>query len=283
MDNNQPRPESYREDYEQVNNASYFAADGTAYPAEALTQEQKDSLYRNLASGAESGWDYSSRWLTDPAAAAGGVSFPLRSLNIVNMIPVDLNSILYWNEAAIASFLNLTNQLAAAAEWTARAQRRSDAMQAVLWNDAFGTYLDYNLTAQAQETFSARDTDALPIETDPAPSTDQQLVFNVAQLLPFLTGAAGPHIRNDPAAVRRAFTRVALYLDARSGGIAPTNFRTGQQWDQPNVWPPHMQMLIEALLKTPATNGVEDPDWVWTQELALRLGQRYLDSAFCTW
>jgi alpha,alpha-trehalase len=40
---------------------------------------------------------------------------------------------------------------------------------------------------------------------------------------------------------------------------------------------------MEALLRTPATNGTDDEDWRWTQDLALRLGQRYFDSAYCTW
>lgn len=240
-------------------------------------------LYQNLASGAESGWDFSSRFLRNPQAAAEDTTFPLRSLNTLEMIPVELNSILYWNEIAIASFFDMTGDLDNAAHWEAKAQYRSQAMHAVMWNEEYGTYFDYNITSGSQETFCARDADALPTETDSAPSNETQLVFNVAQLTPFLTGAALPRIKDDPKAVRKAFERVEQYLDTRAGGIAPTNFRTSQQWDQPNVWPPHMQMLMEALLKTPPSNGEDDPDWRWTQDLALRLGQRYLDSAYCTW
>jgi alpha,alpha-trehalase len=40
---------------------------------------------------------------------------------------------------------------------------------------------------------------------------------------------------------------------------------------------------MKGLLNTPATFGKEDPYYVETQELALTLGQRYLDSTFCTW
>lgn len=275
---------------------TFLAATGQEYPAQSLSQVEQDALYQNLASGAESGWDYSSRFLSHPRdAAEDTTTFPLRSLNIVNVIPVDLNSILYWNEKAIAAFYNMTGQTGPdAALWEDRARRRSEAMRAVLWSENLGTYLDYNLTAGAQEAFTARDADALPAETDPAPSADVQLAFSVAQLMPFLTGAAPPALADDPAVVRRAFTRVSLYLDARPGGIAPTNFRSGQQWDQPSVWPPHMQMLIEALLlrSAPPTTGVEDDNYqdegaaadrLWAQDLALRLGQRYLDSAYCTW
>lgn len=239
--------------------------------------------YRNLASGAESGWDFSSRFLSNPRAAADGTSFPLRSLNVVNIIPVDLNSLLYWNEVTIASFLQMLNQNETAATWSEIARKRSEAMHAVMWNETHGSYFDFNLSSGCQEVFAARDTDVLPIEAVPAPSNDTQVAFNVAQLVPFLTGAARTEIKNSPKAVRRAFDRIDRYLTTRKGGIASTNYQTMQQWDQPNVWPPHMQMLIEALLKTPASLGQDDPDWKWTQDLALRLAQRYLDSTYCTW
>lgn len=199
------------------------------------------------------------------------------------MIPVELNSILYWSEATIASLLASTGNSSEASIWEERARSRSEAMGAVMWNETLGSYFDYNLTSGSPYTFMARDADALPIETTSVPSDDVQVVFNVAQLLPFLTGAAHPDIKNNPSTVRRAFQKVSDYLDTREGGISATNFRTTQQWDQPNVWPPLMQMIMEGLLNTPATNGEQDEDWIWTQDLALRLGQRYLDSAYCTW
>lgn len=216
------------------------------------------------------------------------------------MVPVELNSFLYWNEKTISSFFALTGDLDEAAQWDLEAQRRSKAMHAVFWNEEFGRYFDYNLTSESQELFGPGDDDSLPEETKPAPK-GQQVVFNTGQLTPFLTGAAQPHIRDDPRAVRKAFEMVSAYLDARRGGIAPTNYRSHQQWDQFNAWPPHQQMLMEALLNTPSqppangTNGTttgkkDDPedqddteDYRWTQDLALRLGQRYLDSTYCTW
>jgi alpha,alpha-trehalase len=51
-----PRPESYREDAELARNVT--GTDSPDNPAAA-------ALYRELASGAESGWDYSSRWFAD--------------------------------------------------------------------------------------------------------------------------------------------------------------------------------------------------------------------------
>eukprot|EP00775_Hariotina_reticulata_P006394 gene6394-6626_t len=51
-----PRPESYREDAALALNVT-----GTSSPTNAAAAQ----LYRDLASGAESGWDFSSRWFAD--------------------------------------------------------------------------------------------------------------------------------------------------------------------------------------------------------------------------
>jgi len=55
-----------------------------------LTDTQAADLYSELASGAETGWDYSSRFEAIPQLGNPG----LRSLNVRNHIPVCLNSIL---------------------------------------------------------------------------------------------------------------------------------------------------------------------------------------------
>ena len=116
--NNQPRPESYLEDYQTATNSCYYSEDsGIIYPATPLTDEEIAQLYANLASGAESGWDYSSRWIANPGDAANDVYFPLRSLNTVELLPIDLNSFLYANEIAIASFYNLTGNSTGAEAW----------------------------------------------------------------------------------------------------------------------------------------------------------------------
>lgn len=50
-----PRPESYREDVQL---------------AEGLSTEQARRLWHHLATAAESGWDFSSRWMSDPPRLA---------------------------------------------------------------------------------------------------------------------------------------------------------------------------------------------------------------------
>src|SRR5436853_289563 len=74
-DRAEPRPESYRADYEL---------------AQTLPQAQREAFYRNVRATAESGWDFSSRWLRDPK--------DLRTLETTELLPVDLNSLLYYAE-----------------------------------------------------------------------------------------------------------------------------------------------------------------------------------------
>lgn len=77
MSNTQPRPESYREDYVTATNESYYSESGIIYPQnEALNASERATLYANLASGAESGWDYTTRWIARPEDPARDVYFP---------------------------------------------------------------------------------------------------------------------------------------------------------------------------------------------------------------
>ncbi|KAI1350152.1 Six-hairpin glycosidase-like protein [Xylaria sp. FL0043] len=281
--NTEPRPESYREDWVTANNNSYYATSGIIYPeTHALNESEKADLYANLASGAESGMDYSSRWLANPSDAVNDVYFPLRSLNTVNVVGVDLNSILYANEITIASYLRDAGDEAAAAEFEELAQNRSASMYKLMWNDKYSSYFDYNLTSQALNLYILADEDTTEAQKADAPG-GYQVSFTPAQFYPFWLGAAPSELKNNPLAVRNIYKRVAELLSEKSGGIAATNLMTGQQWDQPNVWPPLMYVLMKGLLNTQPTFGKEDPYYIETQDLALSLAQRYLDSTFCTW
>ncbi|PFH57581.1 hypothetical protein XA68_14845 [Ophiocordyceps unilateralis] len=314
--NNQPRPESYREDYDTVTNSS------------GLDDHRQAALYGDLAGAAESGWDFSSRWGAGAAGSHDG--FPLRSLDTASVVPVCLNSILYANERSLANFSRLLGDEDAARDWDQRAHDRARAMHALMWNETHFSYFDYNLTSAAQNMFVPVDADADAIDTDDAPP-GQQVVFHAAQLYPWWTGAAPEELRR-PDAVLRAYARVARYLDLQPGGIAATNYQTGQQWDQPNVWPPLMHIMIQGLLNSLSGDGGggqqqygdrvdKEEAMVTTEEqtneiqdkhkhkhkpqdenqdkpkcnkdkdkangqihaLALKLAQRYVDSTFCTW
>jgi len=212
--------------------------------------------------------------------------FPLRSLNTVNVVPVDLNSIMYHNEITIAEFHRRNGNFTAAAAWAKQAAARSEAMTALLWDSEHYSYFDYNLTSGAKNIYVIADNSTVRDDTLGAPP-GQQVFFQLAQFYPFWTGAAPDSIKNNPTALRRVYQRVEELLDNRPGGIAATNIRTGQQWDEPNVWPPLQYVLMQGLLNTPIESASENnqtsEDYVWTQDIALRIAQRYVDSTFCTW
>lgn len=227
--NSEPRPESYREDWVTANNNSYYAQSGIIYPeTHALNESDQASLYANLASGAESGWDYSSRWIANPSDAVNDVYFPLRSLNTVNVIGVDVNSILYANEITIAGYLRDTGDNTAAAEFEELAKNRSVSMFELMWNDKYNSYFDYNLTSNAQNLYIPADEDTTEAQRADAPD-GYQVSFNAAQFYPFWLGAAPSQLKNNPLAVRNIYSRVAKLLANKAGGIAATNLKTGQQ------------------------------------------------------
>lgn len=282
VSNTQPRPESYYEDYTTANNESYYAESGIIYPGTPLNESQRAQLYSDLASGAESGWDYTSRWIKNPSDAINDVYFPLRSLNTRNIVPVDLNSILYHNEIVIADFHNRTGNSSAAESWAKLASDRSEAMTAVMWNEEHFRYFDYNLTSSALDIYVPADEDASESELAGAPE-GKMISFHVAQFYPFWTGAAPNWLKNNPQAVQRAYAPVADQLRRQAGTIPATNLETGEQWDEPSAWPPHQYIVTAGLLNTPATFGEDDPSYTWTQELAFNLSQRYVDTTYCTW
>ncbi|ORY09166.1 Six-hairpin glycosidase-like protein [Clohesyomyces aquaticus] len=288
VSNNQPRPESYYEDYQTATNQSYYNKEGEIFNStRSLNETELATLYANLASGAESGWDYSSRWLKNPSDAVTDTYFPLRSLNTMNILPVDLNSILYYNEITIAGFYRQLGNYSASSAWAKLAKARSEAMTALMWDDEHYSYFDYNMASGAKNIYVLADDTSTEADLAGAPA-GYQVEFSAAQFYPFWTGAATASIKKDPAAILRAYSRVAASLDDKAGAISATNLLTGQQWDEPNVWPPLQYILIQGLINTPLeldedSDDSTADDYAQTQELALKLAQRYLDSAFCTW
>jgi alpha,alpha-trehalase len=192
-DRETPREESYREDVE------------TARAANRPPQE----VYRNLRAAAESGWDFSSRWLADGRTLA--------TIRTTDIVPVDLNSLLYGLEQTLARAYRVTGDLQSAARISARAWRRREAMHRYLWDARQGVFGDYawregRLTGQ----------------------------LSAATLYPLFFGLA----TNEQAQGVAAIVRDRLL---QPDGIATTTANTGQQWDAPNGWAPLQWIAIAGL------------------------------------
>lgn len=94
-----PRPESFAEDV--------ATAGGDAGNPSPL------GIFAQLAAGAETGWDYSSRWIAGPcdktteaepcsSSSSSGGAWPLSALRTNSVVPTDLNAVLYRAELAVA-------------------------------------------------------------------------------------------------------------------------------------------------------------------------------------
>lgn len=189
----QPREESYREDV--------LAGRGLG--------KQLPEFYRNIRAAAESGWDFSSRWLVDGQH--------LQTIQTTHLIPVDLNCLLYHLEAVIAQSYRLSGQLKQAALYQHKAGLRKSALQKYCWSNKQHCYVDYNWVQKAQSN-------QLSI------ATTYPLFFKIA------TGQQAQQISN---LVQARFLQ--------PGGVATTLRKTGQQWDEPNGWAPLQYMTIVGL------------------------------------
>jgi alpha,alpha-trehalase len=192
-DRDTPREEAYREDVATAHDSGRPAAD----------------VYRNLRAAAESGWDFSSRWLADGKTLA--------TIHTTDLIPPDLNSLLYQLELTIAKGCEVTSDSACATDMHVRAAARKAAVARVLWNTAVGTFADYDWRMQKL--------------------SDQ---VTAASFYPLYFGLA------DATQGRAVATTTRAKL-LQPHGLATTTANTGQQWDAPNGWAPLQWIAIGGL------------------------------------
>lgn len=88
-------------------------------------------LYRNIASGAESGMDFTVRWFSEPGAN-------MSTIRTTQIIPVELNAYLYDMERNMAAFANELGDASAAANFTNAAAARAAAITSLMWNSSSG-------------------------------------------------------------------------------------------------------------------------------------------------
>lgn len=185
-----------------------------SFAEDVITAKEDDTrpaatVYRHLRAGAESGWDYSSRWLDDPQRLA--------SIRTTDIVPVDLNSLLLMMEEAIARRSAAAGDADVAARFADLAAKRRAALDRYFWVAGEGRYADWDRVAGK-----------------PTPRV------SAAMLFPLFAGAASPQQARAVAATLR---RELL----ATGGLRTTPVRTGQQWDTPNGWAPLQWVAIAGL------------------------------------
>ncbi len=189
----QPRPESYKEDVALVKDL-----DGPA-----------GEVYRHIRSAAESGWDFSSRWFKDGQYLA--------SIHTTDIIPVDLNALLYHLELTLSKAYEIDGDVEQSTLYSQKAENRKMAMLKYCWNEAEGFFLDYDFIARAFTEI-------------PSLAAMFPLYFNMAE-------------QSQADSVATKIEKDFL----KDGGVLTTLLETGQQWDAPNGWAPLQWITIKGL------------------------------------
>ncbi len=192
------------------------------------------TLYRNIRSACESGWDFSSRWLADGKTLA--------SIETTSIIPADLNALLFLLETTLAHAYELSDRIERADEMDRRAAERQTALSNYCWDAQTGFFQDYNWE---DEAFTG--------------------ILSTAGMFPFFVGMAS----EDKAPIAAQTLQDSLL---RPGGVLTTQRHTGQQWDAPNGWAPLQWVSIQALRNYGQTELAETIKRRWVN-LNLRVYQ----------
>ncbi len=189
-----PRTESLDEDLKTVGNVPDY---------------QSDRMFLHLRSGAESGWDFSSRWLDD--------ANDMRTIRTADIVPIDLNCLLYQLEQTIAEAYDFIKQPIFARKFHILADRRAKALNDYCWDESTGFFSDYYFH-DGEKTGRLTLASAFPLYAKIATSHQAELIA---------------------MRLKRDFLR--------DGGLTTTLVETGEQWDSPNGWAPLQWVAIEGL------------------------------------
>ncbi|ESK84799.1 glycoside hydrolase family 37 protein [Moniliophthora roreri MCA 2997] len=215
VNNSAPRPESYLTDY--------LTANG---PNVSFNETQRAGIYAELATAAETGWDYTARWLSNFTAH----SADLTTLRIRDTIPVDLNSILYRNHLLLADLYDSVGSNSSTAEsHRSRAASLREGIIDLFWDSEKAAFYDFNFQTNARNNF-----------------------FSVVTFYPMWSGIIPDDILRSPERAFAAFSSVNMLLNRYNGSFPTTFVDTGLQWDAPNAWPPHQYVVLQALRNLPS-------------------------------
>lgn len=187
---NSPRPESFLEDTQTMAHSG-------------------PSICLNIRAACESGWDFSSRWFKDQKN--------LNTAHTTDIVPIDLNCLLWHLEKTIGKAEGLNGNFKTAALFEEQAESREQAIQKYLWSAAEGMYYDYQHSAEKQTNFPS-----------------------IAMAYPLYFGMAS-------AAQAKALASVIEKDFLKAGGLLTTLNHSGQQWDAPNGWAPLQWIAFKGL------------------------------------
>ncbi|ERL85426.1 hypothetical protein D910_02846 [Dendroctonus ponderosae] len=225
---NTPRPESYEKDLKTC----------SVYTEE---KDQKD-CYKSIKSGAETGWDFSSRWFFDDS---GGTDTNLTHIRAQRVVPVDLNAFLCRAFSHLAEFYALLNNPDKQIKWQERSDIWQKSIQMVFYDENEGIWLDYDPVLKRSRNYFY-------------PSNFAPLWAETYELS-----------KREEYGRRAAAYFVKQEIDQFLGGVPTSLDLSGEQWDFRNAWPPLQEFVVLGLLQTGNSNATE---------IATLFGQRWISS-----
>ncbi|CAB3404845.1 unnamed protein product [Caenorhabditis bovis] len=199
-----PRPESFRED---VISAKHIK-----------NPDVRRRFFRDIASAAESGWDFSSRWFKDDKN--------LETIETTNIVPVDLNAFICYNMNILAFFYGELGNPIKHNQWSTSYKQFREQFTRIFYVQSRRGWYDYNIRSKMHNV-NFFPTIAVPLFTQCYDPLNYRLAVDVYNQMEE-SGAFG-----------------------YEGGV-PTSLQKGtaQQWDFPNGWSPLNHMMIEGLRKS---------------------------------
>lgn len=235
-----PRPESYAEDYENSESNS-------------RTTDETSYFYHSIRAGAETGWDFSSRWIKG--------LYNISNIGTIDVIPVELNAYLYKFELNLAKINSLLLQYSGddiryssvTRNYTLAAYKRYQAIQYYMWDNSSYHWRDFNISSEkhvilqnATDTFTSV-AYYLPIWAGICPVNPY---WEIVDYIPWERYC-------DTISSNLLIESLQNSTLLQPGGVLTTTVNTGQQWDAPNAWPPLVFLLIEGLRNLPTIPALQ--------------------------
>jgi alpha,alpha-trehalase len=189
---NTPREESFAEDV-ATNNGDTAACD----------------RFRHLRAGAESGWDFSSRWLDDPHR--------LSTIRCADVLPIDLNALLVLLEHTIAALADQAGRKDLIRQFRQAALQRTEVLRNRCFDETNGWFCDLE-----------------------AATGERRAQLSLAGVVALVA-----NIADDNQAEAVSETLFNRFLGV--GGVRTTLVDTEQQWDGKNGWAPLQWWAVEAM------------------------------------
>ncbi len=177
--------------------------------AQGFTGEKRNQFFRHLRTVCESGWDFSSRWYKNGMHKS--------TIEAMDLIPVDLNSLMYTVESTIAEFAEYNGDSEKANRFYELAEKRKSLINEYHFDDKTGAYQDFNMH-----------------------TLEKTGRLTLAMMYPLFAGVA-------EAEHAESVSKFAERYFLKKGGLSTTLIDSGEQWDYPNGWAPLQYIAVEGL------------------------------------